>query len=246
MRMNTVASPSRIRHRTHASMTKLTLEKRAAEVISLLKKAYPAARCALNFSSPEELLVATILSAQSTDSTVNLVTPVLFSTFPVPDRLAGAPISDIERIIKPCGYYHQKARYIKGTCAMLLNEYGGKVPRSLDKLLSLPGVARKTANVVLSVAFGINEGIAVDTHVLRLSGRLGFTFSSNPVIVEKELMQIVERKNWGDFTTLLITHGRKICTARRPLCGNCTLNRVCPSAFTFSPAQAIHHRRRGA
>jgi len=191
---------------------------------------YPDAACALNFRSPEELLVATILSAQCTDAMVNRVTPSLFAAYPVPEGLASAPLHKIERLIRSCGYYRQKARNIKGTCTMLCEKYGGKVPHDMEELLLLPGVARKTANVVLSVAFGINEGIAVDTHVKRLSRRLRLTANSDPAKIERDLMKLVKRKEWGDLTNLMIAHGRKICTARKPACDACVLNDVCPSA----------------
>jgi endonuclease-3 len=196
-----------------------------------LKNCYPDAKCELNFSSPEELLIATILSAQSTDRTVNSVTRALFSRFPVPAGLAKAKLSEIERIIRPCGYYRQKARSIRETAAALFERYHGTVPPRMEDLLTLRGVARKTANVVLSVAFGINEGVAVDTHVARLSGRLGLSSASRPEAIEKDLMTAVARDEWGNFTTLLITHGRSVCNARKPHCSLCGIDSLCPSAF---------------
>jgi endonuclease-3 len=210
------------------------LRLRARTIVSLLKREYPDARCALNFSTPEELLVATILSAQCTDNMVNRVTPGLFSSYPVPAGLAEASLSGVRKIIKPCGYYRQKSRYIRDACRMIVEKYGGSVPRTMDELLKLPGVARKTANVILSVAFGINEGIAVDTHVLRLSTRLGLASVRNATAAERQLMEILDRKQWGDFTTLLIAHGRMICTSRKPLCASCILSELCPSAFSFA------------
>ncbi len=204
---------------------------RASAVLSLLSTDYPDARCALDFSSPEELLVATILSAQCTDSMVNRVTPVLFRRFPVPNALADATLAEVQSIIKQCGYYRQKARFIRDSCRMLVRKNNGRVPKSLEELIQLPGVARKTANVVLSVAFGINEGIAVDTHVARLSSRLGLTRNTDPGRIEIDLMKIVGRVEWGKLTTLLIAHGRAVCHARKPECGSCSLSGICPSAF---------------
>ncbi len=205
--------------------------KRAREVLSLLGADYPAAKCALDFGSPEELLVATVLSAQCTDAMVNRVTPELFRRFAVPEGLAHAPLREIQSIIRQCGYYRQKSKFIRGACSELVSHHGGKVPRSLEELVLLPGVARKTANVVLSVAFDINEGVAVDTHVARLSRRLGLSRSNDPVGIEKDLMRVAERADWGKLTTLLIAHGRAVCTARKPACTSCSLKGVCPSAF---------------
>ena len=211
---------------------------RASAVLSLLSWDYPNARCALDFSSPEELLVATILSAQCTDSMVNRVTPVLFTRFPVPYALAEAPLAEVQSIIKQCGYYRQKARFIRDSCRMLVREKNGRVPKSLEELTQLPGVARKTANVVLSVAFDINEGVAVDTHVARLSRRLGLTRNTDPGKIERDLMKIVGRVEWGMLTTLLIAHGRAVCHARKAECGRCSLSGICPSAFKVRPRRA--------
>ncbi len=211
---------------------------RASAVLSLLSTDYPDARCALEFSSPEELLVATILSAQCTDSMVNRVTPVLFRRFPVPYALADAPLVEVQSIIKQCGYYRQKARFIRDSCRMIVREKNGRVPKSLEELTQLPGVARKTANVVLSVAFGINEGVAVDTHVARLSRRLGLTRNTDPGKIERDLMKIVGRVEWGMLTTLLIAHGRAVCHARKAECGRCSLSSICPSAFKVRPRGA--------
>jgi endonuclease-3 len=208
--------------------------KKARLVLKKLIQVYPDARCALNFHSPEELLVATILSAQCTDVMVNRVTPELFERYPVPEKMAEAPLRHLERIIRPCGYYRQKARYIKESCRKLIESFGGKVPKTIEELLQLPGVARKTANVVLSVAFGINEGIAVDTHVSRIARRLGFTKEKNPERIERELMSLFPRKDWGKLTDVLIAHGRAVCKARRPDCAHCPVKRLCPSAFSVS------------
>ncbi len=207
---------------------------RSALILHILKKRYPDAKCELSFSSPEELLIATILSAQSTDRTVNSVTPELFSRFPVPAGLAKAKLSEIEGIIRPCGYYRQKARSIRETATALFERYNGTVPPRMEDLLTLRGVARKTANVVLSVAFGINEGVAVDTHVARLSVRLGLSTSLRPDLIEKDLMASVARNEWGNFTTLLIAHGRSVCNARKPHCSRCGISTLCPSAFRLA------------
>lgn len=207
--------------------------RKAAEIISILNSTYPDAKCALNFGSPEELLIATILSAQCTDNMVNSVTPELFRRFPVPDGLAAGSLAEIQRIIRPCGYYRQKSKYVRDTCRKIVEQHSGIVPRSIEELIMLPGVARKTANVVLSVAFDINDGIAVDTHVARLSRRIGLARSMSPEKIERELMGIVDRTNWGRFTTLLIAHGRAVCTARKPGCGVCAISALCKSAFSF-------------
>lgn len=204
---------------------------RAAETVRRLHAEYPDARCALDFHSPEELLVATILSAQCTDSMVNSVTPELFGRFPVPERLAEAGLREIQHIVRPCGYYRQKSKHIREACRIIETRFGGMVPRTIEELTTLPGVARKTANVVLSVAFGINEGVAVDTHVARLSRRLRFTASERPEKIEGDLMKLVARKEWGDLTMLLIAHGRAVCAARKPRCGSCVIADLCPSAF---------------
>lgn len=227
MRATTVRKP-------HARMKRggaTARQERARAVLERLTSDYPDARCALNFTSPEELLVATILSAQCTDSMVNSVTPALFHRFPVPDKLAAGTLQEIQSIIRPCGFYRQKSRYIRESCRRVVESFSGRVPHSLQELLTLPGVARKTANVVLSVAFDINEGIAVDTHVARLSRRLGLARSRAPDKIERDLMKIVESKEWGKFTTLLIAHGRAVCSARRPACAECSLRDICPSAF---------------
>ena len=204
---------------------------RAALILKALRSNYPDAKCELHFSTPEELLIATILSAQSTDKTVNSVTPELFSRFPVPAVLAKTRLSEIERVIRPCGYYRQKARSIRESAAMLSSRYNGHVPANMVDLLALRGVARKTANVVLSVAFDINEGIAVDTHVARLSARLGLSTAKRPDIIEKNLMATISNREWGNFTTLLIAHGRSVCKARKPQCSACCISELCPSAF---------------
>ena len=206
---------------------------KVTEIIALLKKEYPDARIALDYSNPLELLVATILSAQCTDRKVNEVTKTLFKKYRSAQDYINTPQEELEKDIYSTGFYRNKAKNIKGLSKMLVDNFGGKVPDTMEDLLTLPGVARKTANIVLSSAFGKLEGIAVDTHVKRLSARLGLTENANPDKIEKDLMEVVPKKDWGIFTLLLILHGRKICTAKKPLCSECVLNKLCPSAFTF-------------
>ena len=203
------------------------------EIISILRKEYPDAKIALFHSNPFELLIATILSAQCTDARVNEVTKKLFGKYRTPQDYMRISQEELEKDIYSTGFYRNKAKNIKKLSEILVNDFGSKVPDNMDDLLILPGVARKTANVVLSVAFGKNEGIAVDTHVKRVSARLGLTGNKDPDKIEKDLMLQVEKSNWGIFTLLLIKHGRKICHARKPSCSECVLNKLCPSAFTF-------------
>ena len=203
------------------------------EIISILKKEYPDAKIALFHSNPFELLIATILSAQCTDARVNEVTKKLFGKYRTPQDYMRISQEELEKDIYSTGFYRNKAKNIKKLSEILVNDFDSKVPDNMDDLLILPGVARKTANVVLSVAFGKNEGIAVDTHVKRVSARLGLTGNKDPDKIEKDLMLQVEKSNWGIFTLLLIKHGRKICHARKPSCPECVLNRLCPCAFTF-------------
>jgi len=207
---------------------------RIQESINLLKNIYPNAKTALHFQNPLELLIATMLSAQCTDEIVNKVTKTLFKKYKTAKDYATANIKELEEIIHPTGFYHNKAKNIIKTCKMLAANFDSKVPKTMDDLTKLPGVARKTANIVLSNAYGIIEGIAVDTHVRRLSNRLGFTKSQNPEKIERDLMAIVPKKVWFNFTNLLISHGRKICKAKKPLCHECILSKLCPSAFKFS------------
>lgn len=201
--------------------------------LKLLKKHYPDAHCALFFSNPLEILVATILSAQCTDVRVNKVTPYLFKKYKNCQDYAKVPREELEQDIRSTGFFRSKAKSIQESCKKMLQEYGGKVPTTMEELLTLPGVARKTANVVLHNAYGIVEGITVDTHVRRLSNRLGLTSQQNPQKIEKELMGIVPRADWANISYLLIDHGRKICKAIRPKCQECFLNKVCPSAFSY-------------
>ncbi len=202
------------------------------EIIKRLEREYPHSRIALNFKNPYELLVATILSAQSTDKKVNEITPELFKKYPDAKALASASLEEIEKIIKPTGFYRQKSKYLLMTAKTISEKFGGKVPDTMEELLQLPGVARKTANIVLGNAFGKVEGIAVDTHVKRLSRLLGFTKNSDPEKIEQDLMKVTPRENWFKLNYLLIDHGRAVCQANRPRCEICVLNDLCPSSKT--------------
>ena len=190
---------------------------------------YPDAHCELDFKSPFELLVATILSAQCTDKRVNMVTPVLFSRYPSAAELARARQEDVEEIIKSTGFFRNKAKSIIGMAGAVVDRHGGVVPSTLDELVKLPGVGRKTANVVLGNAFGVNEGVVVDTHVGRLALRLGLTRETDPVKVEQEMMRLFPKDHWTMLAHLLIFHGRRVCDAKNPRCGECTLASICPS-----------------
>jgi endonuclease-3 len=203
---------------------------RAPVILDRLKRTYPEARTALDHRDAFELLVATILSAQTTDVRVNLVTPALFARYPNPAALARARPGDVEQIIKSTGFFRNKARSIIGMAQGLVADFEGEVPRTMDQLLTLPGVGRKTANVVLGNAFGINDGIVVDTHVARLSKLLGLTRQTDPVKIERALMRLFPREDWALLSHLLIFHGRQVCIARRPRCGECVLFDLCPSA----------------
>lgn len=200
-------------------------------ILAELRRLYPQATCTLNFSNPLELLIATQLSAQCTDERVNIVTAQLFKKYRTVEDFASASQEELEQDIRPTGFYRNKARNIRATCQRLISEYGGEVPNTMPDLLSLLGVARKTANVVLGNAFNTVVGFVVDTHVGRLSRRLGWTINEDPVKVEQDLMHIIEQKDWLDLSHLLIFHGRAICMARKPLCEQCTLAVLCPSAF---------------
>ncbi len=204
-------------------------KQRTRQIIALLKRAHPDARCSLNFSSPLELLVATILSAQCTDERVNKVTPALFRKYPNAAAYADSNAEELERDIQSTGFFRNKAKSIQGACRRIGERHGGSVPRSMEELLELPGVARKTANVVLGNAYGQASGVVVDTHVSRLSGRLGLSAEKAPEKIEQDLMRLVPRKDWVLFSHLLIAHGRKICKARAPLCCECPLEKLCPS-----------------
>jgi endonuclease-3 len=203
---------------------------RLPEIVRRLREVHPDARCALDHNNSFELLLATILSAQCTDERVNQVTPALFARYPTPAALAEADRGELEELIRPTGFFRQKARFLHESGRMIAHDYDGQVPDDMEDLTRMPGVARKTANVVLGVAFGIADGIVVDTHVKRLSQRLGLTGQSDPNKIERELMALVPRKEWIDFAHLLIFHGRRVCSARKPDCPNCVLNDLCPSA----------------
>ena len=207
------------------------IRRRAPEVIRLLSEAYPDAKVALHFSNPLEMLVATILSAQCTDERVNQVTATLFQKYRRPEAYLAVPEEELAADIKPTGFFNQKARSIRAASARIVEAYGGRVPDTMEDLLTLTGVARKTANIVLGNAYGKVEGIAVDTHVRRVSQRLGFTASDGPDEVERDLMRLVPRERWFDFTYVLIEHGRAICTARSPRCQDCPVNDLCPSSL---------------
>ena len=206
------------------------LRKRAREIARRLARAIPETRPELWHRSPWELLVATILSAQSTDRTINRVVPGLFERYPSPEALAEAPIEQLEQVVRPTGYYRQKARRIREVSRLLVERHGGQVPRSIEELTALPGVARKTANVVLGAAFGIASGIVVDTHVGRVSRRLGLTEHKDPVKVERDLCAIFPKRQWIGVSHRLVLHGRYVCTARKPTCHRCPIAELCPSA----------------
>jgi endonuclease-3 len=200
-----------------------------AEIIRKLKKEYPVLKSALNFSSPFELLAATILSAQTTDVHVNKVTETLFKKYKNVNDFANTDPATLEKDVSSVNFYRNKARNIQNAARIIIEKFNGEVPRTMEDLISLPGVARKTANIVLYNVFGIIEGIAVDTHVIRLAGRLGLTKNEDPVKIEKDLMEVVPKKEWGNITHLLIFHGRKICQAKKPMHKDCVLFDICPS-----------------
>lgn len=210
--------------------SKKARKERAAEVFRLLHEEYPDAHCELNHEDPFQLAVATILSAQTTDERVNMVTPELFRRYPDAPALAEAEQGDVEEIIRSTGFFRNKARNIIGFADALMSEYDGDIPRTLKELQSLPGVGRKTANVILGNAFDINEGVVVDTHVKRLAKRLGFTRETTPEKVERDLMPLFPRESWTLLSHLLIWHGRRVCDARKPACERCVVSHLCPSS----------------
>jgi endonuclease-3 len=205
-------------------------KQRTIEILFRLKQLYPDATCSLNYATPVQLLVATILSAQCTDERVNMVTPELFRRFPDAAAIAAADSQEIQSLVKSTGFYRNKAKNIQAACRMITTEFGGEVPRLMEDLLRLPGVARKTANVVLANAFGINMGVTVDTHVKRLSYRLGLTEHTDPIRVERDLMKLLPQPDWENWSIRLIYHGRAVCNARKPMCDRCALADLCPSA----------------
>ncbi|BBO32691.1 endonuclease III [Lacipirellula parvula] len=204
------------------------VKRRAGQVVRALNKEYPEVECALVHNSPFELLVATILSAQCTDARVNIVTPALFAKYPDPAAFAAAPLAGIEKAIQSTGFFRNKAKNIKAASTAIVDDHGGEVPETLNELVALAGVGRKTANVVLGVAFGQATGVVVDTHVGRLSRRLGLTANDDPVKVEADLMAIIPQTEWIDFSHRLIAHGRRVCIARKPKCDECTMLKFCP------------------
>jgi len=205
-------------------------QERALEIISRLKQMYPKAKCSLDFSNPFELLIATILSAQSTDVRVNIVTKSLFRKYPGPGEFAKASQPEMEKDVRQTGFFRNKAKAVIGVGKAIMERHAGEVPRTMEELTALPGVGRKTANVVLSNAFKAPVGIVVDTHVTRVSNRLGLTASSEAEKIEQDLMQLISQKESTSFSHRLIDHGREICTARKPKCSECRLNELCPSA----------------
>lgn len=202
-------------------------------IITHLRGLYPGATCSLNYSTPLELLVATQLSAQCTDERVNIVTAILFQKYRTVEDFATVSQEEFEQDIRSTGFYRSKAKNIRSASQRIITDFGGEVPRTMKELLTLPGVARKTANVVLGYAFGVVEGIVVDTHVKRLTQRLGWTSNEDPVKIEQDLKHIIPEQDWLDISMLLIYHGRAVCHARKPRCEQCTLATVCPSAFTL-------------
>ena len=202
---------------------------RAEKIYSRLQAAYPEAKCALNFESPLQLLIATILSAQSTDKTVNTVTPALFKRYKTAEDFARAKPEELEKMVRSTGFFRNKAKNVQGACRLLVEKHGGEVPKTMEELLELPGVARKTANVVLGVAFEKAEGVVVDTHVQRISARLGFTREERPEKIEEDLMRLFPRERWIHLAHLLIHHGRAVCEARKPRCAQCPVEDLCTS-----------------
>jgi len=211
----------------------MTAQERVAQLVKAWPKVYSGAHCELDFHNPLQLLVATILSAQCTDKRVNMVTPALFKKYRTAKDYVSAPKSELENAIKSTGFFRSKTKSIQGATSTIVERFGGKVPDSMDELRQLPGVGRKTANVVLGNAFGKNEGIVVDTHVIRLSQRLGLTKHKDAEKIERDLMKLVPREHWNDWSHWLIWHGRRRCYARKPDCGQCEVFHLCPSGKTF-------------
>lgn len=210
-------------------------KQRALEILVRLKQLYPEAPCTLDYETPVQLMVATILAAQCTDERVNTVTPALFRRFPDAAALAGADVSELETLVRSTGFYRNKAKNIQAACRIIIETHGGEVPRSMEELTKLPGVARKTANVVSAHAFGVNLGVTVDTHVKRLTYRLGLTKNTEPVKVERDLMKLLPQSDWENWSIRLVYHGRAVCNARNPQCDRCILADLCPSAHLSDP-----------
>jgi endonuclease-3 len=219
--------------------TKSHRKERTQQIIKLLKRAHPDAHCALNHSNAFELLIATILSAQCTDERVNIVTADLFRKYRKPEDYLKVPATELQQDVRTTGFFRNKTKSIQGACKMLTEEFGGEVPKTMEELLRLPGVARKTANVVLGVAYDIAAGIVVDTHVSRLSQRLSLTKKKDAGKIEQDLIELVPRKDWIIFSHLLIFHGRRVCKARRPLCEECVVERLCPSSLLKPGSRSI-------
>ena len=205
-------------------------QQRAVEILLRLKRFYPEAACTLNYETPVQLLVATILSAQCTDERVNRVTPALFQRFPDAKAMSCVDLEQLENLVRSTGFYRSKAKNIQAACRLIVTQFGGQVPQRMEQLLQLPGVARKTANVVLAHAYGIHAGVTVDTHVKRLSYRLGLTEHTDPIRIERDLMRLLPQEDWENWSIRLIYHGRAICKARSPACHQCVLADLCPSA----------------
>ena len=216
---------------------RLTKKRRALLILERLKELYPEAPCSLDYENPLQLLIATMLSAQCTDARVNIVTPTLFKRFPTVTDYAEADVSDIEQYVKSTGFYRNKAKNIRAACEKIIIDFGGEVPQSMEELTSLPGVARKTANVVLAHAFGINAGVTVDTHVKRITNRLGLTKHDAPVKIEQDLMKLLPQPDWENWSIRLVYHGRAVCDARKPTCECCQLIDWCPSGPKLLKAQ---------
>ena len=214
--------------RSEACMRKTEKVKRAEAVLERLKARYPVPETMLTHENPWELMVATILAAQCTDARVNTITPELFRRWPGPAEMMHAPLEELESVIRPTGFYHNKAKNLLGAARRVTEVFGGSIPQTIAELITIPGVARKTANVVLWGAFGLNEGLAVDTHVKRISFRLGLTRNTDPVKIEQDLMKIFPMPEWGDVNHRLVWFGRDVCDARKPACGECELSDLCP------------------
>jgi endonuclease-3 len=203
-------------------------EKRARKIVALLKKAYPLVKCSLVHKNPLQLLVATILSAQCTDARVNIVTPALFARYQSAEDFANADLRELEKLVRSTGFYHNKAKNIKGACRIIAEKHKGKVPCTMEEMLELPGVARKTANIVLGNSYGVIEGVPVDTHAIRISHLLGWTREKQQEKIECDLMRLLPRKDWLKISDLFVHHGRAVCIARRPRCSICPVRKYCP------------------
>ncbi|HZG38695.1 MAG TPA: endonuclease III [Nodosilinea sp.] len=214
-------------------------KQRALEILFRLKRLYPEAPCSLDFENPLQLMIATMLSAQCTDERVNLVTPALFAAYPDVYAFAEADVADLEQLVKSTGFYRNKTKNIRAACQKIITEYNGEVPPRMEDLVTLPGVARKTANVVLAHGFGINGGVTVDTHVKRITNLLGLTKHADPVKIERDLMKLLPQPDWENWSIRLVYHGRAVCNARNPKCGMCDLADLCPSAKVLPVASPV-------